>query len=483
MSVPSLWQPSLLLGVTPALNSEIAVQPLALALALVACSAILVDLSRTEETHQGLVATLPALLAAALFSLWAANPLTLIIGWACYDLLQAAGHIAAGGSARTAIRGLAFGGVATLLLWGGTSLLGSEGDSALWSLMTPTDTQLTLWVAAGVLRLWVYPFHLSAPDDLSAVPSAALLLQGPIMGWGLCLRLTLVNGGSLPGGMWVPTLAAISLAIGGFLAWSCTSPRSALPWVGMGAAGAMLLATGLAGENAAGIIISGSVTWALGVTVLFTTDGLQREAPWWSIPSLIGALALLGMPLTLGFAPQATLLEGITKGARTWWGIASFFGNLFLVPSLVRWLLTPSPSSLPNRRWLLAVYGIGLGLPALLLILAGFHPPLLIGGTSYLPLGRLLATPGWAGWLLWVVSLAGGSVLVWQEKNLRPRIELLLSAAHDLLRLEWLYDALVGAMDRGLSALRAADEVVGGAGALLWSWVLFLLILLIWGRL
>ena len=89
--------------------------------------------------------------------------------------------------------------------------------------------------------------------------------------------------------------------------------------------------------------------------------------------------------------------------------------------------------------------------------------------------------PGLAGWLLWTVSLAGGGVLAWQERNLRPKIDLWLSAAHDLLRLDWLYDTVLGALGRGLALLRAADELVGGAGALLWSWLLFLVILLVWG--
>jgi formate hydrogenlyase subunit 3/multisubunit Na+/H+ antiporter MnhD subunit len=482
MSVPSLWQPSLLLGVTPTLNSDITTQPLALALTIVACSAILVELSRTGETRPGLTATLPALLAAALVSLWAANPLTMIIGWAFYDLLQAAGHISAGGSAQAAVRGLIFGGLATLLLWGGASLLSTGGDSGLWALMTPSDGQLALWAAAGTLRFWVYPFHLSVPDDLGATPSAASLLQGPVIGWGLWLRLASVNGGSLPDSIWVSTIAAIALAIGYFLAWSCTPSRAILPWIGMGTTGAVLLAAMLAGERASEVITSGSVAWALGMTTLFLTDGLQREAPWWNIPSLVGALALLGVPPTPGFVSMATLLEGVTKGAHSWWGVASFFGNLFLVPSLARWLLAPAPSTLPNRRWLLAIYGVGLGLPALLLILTGLRPSLLVGSTPSLPLGELFATPGWAGWLLWGISLAGGGVLAWQDRNLRPRIEILLSAAHDLMRLEWLYDAVVGAIGRGLSVLRAADEVVRGAGALLWSWLLFLLILLIWGR-
>ena len=70
--------------------------------------------------------------------------------------------------------------------------------------------------------------------------------------------------------------------------------------------------------------------------------------------------------------------------------------------------------------------------------------------------------------------------MAWQDSNIRPKISLLLTATHDLLRLDWLYEILLSALDRGLSMLRAADEVVGGAGALLWSWLLFLIILLAW---
>jgi hypothetical protein len=60
---------------------------------------------------------------------------------------------------------------------------------------------------------------------------------------------------------------------------------------------------------------------------------------------------------------------------------------------------------------------------------------------------------------------------------------LLLIGVHGVLCLEWFYDALVGALDRGLNVLRLADEVVEGAGTLLWSLLLFLLILLVRSRL
>ena len=199
----------------------------------------------------------------------------------------------------------------------------------------------------------------------------------------------------------------------------------------------------------------------------------------------------MGVPLTLGFVTEATLIGGFTKGCPLGWGGAFFVGNLFLIPSLRRCLLLSSSPPLLDRHWLLLARGIGLGVLALPLIVAGLHPPLFIGstdlaevgGTLAPSLGSLLAMPGLAGWLLWTVSLAAGGVLAWQEDVIRPRIELLLIPMHDLLRLEWFYDVMVGALDRGLGVLRLADEVVGGAGALLWSWLLFLLLLLVWGKL
>ena len=106
-----------------------------------------------------------------------------------------------------------------------------------------------------------------------------------------------------------------------------------------------------------------------------------------------------------------------------------------------------------------------------------------IGGISgRVPtLGSLLVMPGLVGWLLWVAVIACGGLLAWQERILRSRIGLLLDAVHDLLRLEWFYSAVVGAFGRGISVFRVANEVVGGAGALLWSLLLFLLLLLVWG--
>ncbi|HEY72216.1 MAG: hypothetical protein DRJ03_12480 [Chloroflexi bacterium] len=480
--IPSLWEPVSLFGATLILQSDAIMQPLAFVLALTTCSALLATLGRADELPSRLAATILALLSAGLVALWAANPLTMIAGWAIYDLLQAVGCITAEGSTRAAVRGLVMGSLATLLLWAGTMLSYEGTSSELWSLMEPGQAQLTLWAAAGILRLWAYPFHLAAPDDLAITsPVVIPLLLGPITGWGLWLRLASANGGAIPGGAWILILAAATLALGGFFAWSCKTARSALPWIGMGATGIVLLAAQLAKGSAVTVISAGSAAWVLGIALLFLNDGLQQESPWWNLPALFGAMALLGMPLTLGFVAGATCIGEIARAGQLGWGVAFFVGNLFLLSALVRRLLLPASFPFPKQRWVILVRLVGQGLPALLLIVAGLYPPLLIGDAQPPSIATLFALPGLGGWLLWAVSLAGGGVLAWQDGNLRPRMTLLLSAAHDLLRLDWCYDAVLGALERGLSVLQAADEVVGGAGAFLWSWLLFLIILLAWG--
>jgi len=480
--VLSSWRPAFLFGTVLVVQSDVIVQLLAFALALVSCSVILVELSRTDQPHPRMMATLLVLLAAGCAALWAANLLTTLICWAIYDLLLAAGQVVSGSSVRTAVRSLIFGSMATLLLWGGAALGGRGMGSALWSLTTASRVQLTLWALAGLVRLWAYPFYLSMLDNSGVALSLLTpLALGPILGWGLWLRLAVINGGSISGSPWVLALAAINLGLGGFLAWSCGSMRRSLLWIGVAATGAVLLAAGVAGENGVSVLAVGGTAWVLAVGVMLLGDGLRRETLWWSMPVLLGALALLGLPLTAGFVPTATLAGGLVRGGHIGWGVAWFCGYLFLVPALVRRLLAPPALPVADRPWVMIVRGIGLGMPALLLVLAGLYPLLLVGTAQAPSLGQLLTLPGWAGWLLWVGALAGGGALAWQEGTIRSRIELVLGAIHDLLGLEWLYRAIVGALERGLGVLWAAGEVIGGRGALLWSWLLFLLLVLVWG--
>jgi formate hydrogenlyase subunit 3/multisubunit Na+/H+ antiporter MnhD subunit len=479
-TVPSLWRPSGLFGVAPVFRSDTLMQPLVFVMALSTAVTELVMLSREDNPPPRLLAIRLGMLASGFAALWGSNPLAVIIGWAVYDLLLAAQYVSFGGAEGTAVRALTLGSLATLLLWGGTLFSGGSGGSVLWTLMKPSQAQLTLWIAAGVLRLWIFPFHLRVPDEMGAQPSSNVSLLGPVLGWGLCLRLLQTGGDVFAENGWVSFLAALTMGVGGFLAWTASDPRSVVPWIGMCVTATTLLSATLLGDYSAVIISTGCVAWALAVTVLLLSDDLHREAPWWSIPALIGSLALIGLPTSVGFISQLYLLGGIARTPRIWWLLAFFLGNALLIAALTRRLRVEALSPLPSSYWLLGVRGVALGLPAFLLLASVLFPSLLVVGVDLPSLGMLVSLPRVAGWGVGILALVGGGVLGWQDENVRARLSVLMSAAHDFVRLDWFNESVVGAMEQGLRVLRVVDEVVGGAGSLLWSMLLFLVILLVW---
>ncbi len=516
--VPTLRHSSQIFGSGLRFRSDAILRPLTLALALVANSSILLALARPEDASPGLLSVTLALFAVGLASLWAANVFTMIVSWAIYDLFQAVGHLAAGGSRRGAIRGLVFGGLATLLLWIGALLASVPETSGLWAVMSIGEGQAFSWAAAGLIRLWIYPLHLVAPDDLDVtVPLVLLpLVMNPVIGWGLWLRLAAVGGETFIANSWWLTPAALTMAIGGFLAWAAPALRRSLAWIAITVNGTFLLAARLLPSEAVALMSAGSLTWVLSVgllllsTELSTRSDVRKRIFWLYLPTLMGAMALVGLPLTSGFVADAALLEALFDGDHLRWASAYLIGRIFLIAALTRWLVAIWPwSSTPIellrdkilrdklsqdkmdtsadeiKRDSLWGYlrpsiapSLGLGAPALLLLVTGLYPSL-FSPDAPLSLGGLLSGPGWAGWLLWGGVFLGGAVLAWQGDSLRSRIELGLSAMVDFLRLEWLYDALLGALERALTALRVLDQIVGGAGTLLWSWIVFLILLLL----
>jgi formate hydrogenlyase subunit 3/multisubunit Na+/H+ antiporter MnhD subunit len=351
--------------------------------------------------------------------------------------------------------------------------------------MPLTNARVALWALAGLLRIWAYPFHLSAPDGLSSVPASAPLFLGPVLGWALWIRLASANGGAIPDQGGVLVAAVFTMTVGGLLAWTDEHPRRALAWAGVSTSGSVLLAGRAAGQNAGDFIAAGGLSWALSMVVLLMCAGLmraglQRRRIWWGVPAWIGAAALVGLPLTLGLVTTAPLVGQFVREESIGGGVAFAVAQALLVPALVRWMLLPPISPLPAGRRSTVFWLVGLALPVLTLALVGVALSPALGGLAVPSLGSLMAMMTLPGWLLWAVALAAGGLLTWQESNLRSRMAHLLGVVHDLWRLEWLYTATSGAIDRGLSLLRAADDVVGGTGALLWSTVLFLILLLMW---
>ena len=484
LTLLSSWRPTALFGASLVVQVDSAFRPLAFGLSLATFSALLSAPSRAGESRP-LSATLEiasslTMLGAGLLSLFSANPLTMIVGWAVYDLAQAGGHVLAGRSAEAGTRGLIFGTLASVCLWSGAALSQSGLGHEQWSIMALSDAQFTLWAIAGVLRLQLYPLHQAMlTGGGTAKPLSVPLLVGPVLGWGLWLRLMQTSGGPTGNHAWVLSMAAAAFAIGGFLAWSCRSAHGFVPWIGMATSGAALLAAGITPESSATLIGAGGVTWLLGSPLLKLREKYDTGALWWSIPSLMGALVVLGLPLTPGFVTGATLVGGLAEGAPGWWGSALFVGNTLMVSALVRGLLSSAGEPPATQDRFRVVRRAWLFLLALLSITLGVLPSMLFQGQSQL--GPVFALPSLSGWVAWASSLVIGVALGWLDVILRGRFDPLLDAVHGLLRLDWMYDLMKGAMRLGLGIIQASEEIVGGSGAVLWSLLLLLLVVLMWG--
>jgi hypothetical protein len=164
------------------------------------------------------------------------------------------------------------------------------------------------------------------------------------------------------------------------------------------------------------------------------------------------------------------------------WGLTAGFlaGQTFLVAAVARWLIpVTQPEELDVRSLGQLAPAAGWLGSALFLVVGGLVPNLLCGSLG-LSLGHLLTRPSLVGWLLWGGAFLLGGVLAWRDADLRPRISLWLDALHDVVRLDWAWDLLVDAVDRGLSIVRVADDILGGRGALLWSFIMLLILMLAW---
>jgi formate hydrogenlyase subunit 3/multisubunit Na+/H+ antiporter MnhD subunit len=425
----------------------------------------------------------------------------MIISWALFDLFLMLGQIVAGGTGGGISRRLAFGAGSVLLLWAGVLAAGNGTGSVQWSLMPPGGPKMALWMVAGLLRIGAYPFHLSTATAVTSRSTlVATLLLSPVTGWALWIRLILVSGTVLAENAWVITLALLTIAVGGFVGWAVKSPREGRSWIGMGICGVVLLAVVLAsllarsqgaGEDTVlAILALGATSWILSVTMLFLGGGLdpgrasRREMLPRSIASVLGALSLIGVPPTLGFVAESPLLGGLNTAEQWSWRVGFFLGQLFLVMAVARWLFPPVPPqrSDADQGNLLGrmARDAGLILPALLLVALGVAPAPLLAGSFRLSLRSMLSGPGLVGWLLWGGALLLGGVLAWQDATLRPRVSLWLDVLQDVVRLDWAFALLGGAFEQGLSVIRAVDDVLGGRGALLWSLIMFLLLILVW---
>ncbi|MFP4344664.1 MAG: hypothetical protein ACLFU8_08230 [Anaerolineales bacterium] len=454
----SMWAPSTVLDGQFIVEMQPAIWWLGLALGLAFSGVAWVEVidRRPALPLSGVLVLL------SLYTTWLAlaggSLLTTLAMWAVFDLLWGAATLLASGEGERVTFGWLFHGVASILLWATFLLLRRAGSSGLWWIMWTTPATTALLLVAALLRIGVYPFHVVFPRRIERLGSLVLVSSmGPVLGVGLLYRiLTLPGEVELP--LWVLVLGAVSLLWGGVRAWGERGEK-ALLW-----AIYALLSSIVAGAGATGagdLVLGALGVWFGGWTLLLLSRGRDREAVALSWPGWLALLLLVGVPPSplgeLGRAALTLLPWG--------WRIVFLLGWAIVVATLLKEGTRPALGrTLPPRSWQQATLLAGLILPVLGM-LSGASVPQRFNFNGL-------------GLLLWGGAVLLGAGLAW--KGLRVRRWVMHGVAlWDSLDLQWFYRALWRGSEHLLGLVRVAADVVEGSGALLWSLLVLLIILLV----
>ncbi len=477
--VASTWRPLVLFGAP--LTFEAAAGSWSLAAVLVATTFLsLVACCATSDRPSSIsMALILAATGAGVAALFATSFVALVVAWGVTDILLAAAmtHYGQEGARRAALA-LASGILATCALWVAPLLAQTEGISGFLNLAYFSGPSAVLLQIAVILRLGLVPFHLWRPIDLAAEPAQLipLVVIPTLLGFDLLTYLPALTAG-LPSMLFA--LAALTVLVGGFVAWSESEERFSLAGVMLAETGLAVLAIANAGQQAVATTVAAAVAWALGITVFSLTPSWSRRYFWRAIASLLALLSLLGLPPTLGFVVRFTAYSGLEADLLAL--VVALLGETFLIAVLIRLWVWAEPRPWPTRLIFEPVYLLIFGVAALALLLAGLSSEVFVGrgqDTALVTLGVLIRQGGIAGWAGWALPLVAGVTLFLLGEGLHQRLEGGWQGLGALLRLEWVYGLVFLALRWIVALIRGISGLVEGEGALLWTAVILLIILL-----
>jgi len=281
--------------------------------------------------------------------------------------------------------------------------------------------------------------------------------MGPLPGIALLYRiLALPSTPSMP--LWMGLWGAGSLFWCGLMGWSLKG-RPSLLWAGH----AMLIGilTGASMYGSAPLLGMSVAIWLTCGTLLVLARGYDPAAFIWSWPAWLAVIFLLGVPPS----PIGTVL-GLLHAALPWPARGLLLlGCITAGAALLQGMIRPRQGSItPPWIWQYISWSAGL-----LLILA-----LLFATTLLAP-----HTPfAWLNLGLWLMGVSGASALArwgWRSHQWLQRAQPLL----EIIDMQWFYRSIWRGTEHLLSVLRISAEVLEGSGAILWSLLLLLLVLLI----
>jgi formate hydrogenlyase subunit 3/multisubunit Na+/H+ antiporter MnhD subunit len=480
----SRWGPDSLFPVGLSLEVDAVTWLFGVGVSTVTLAALLTGITRPGGRRIMVRGAMLLLAFAGLAALFADNLITRIMAWAGLDLVYflALVFLARGeGMEPQAVLNLGFNAAGTLLAVGAALMISRTSDtlSLRDAALTPQSTLLI--TLAAVFRLGLFPLHLGLPAEANIRQGLGTLLRLIPAAVALEVMARLAAFGFADAVRpWLTLFGAAAVLGGAAQLWNMEDPRLGLTYVVIAQSGLALLAGMWGGALAVRSLAEQSIVLLLGGALIYLSHGHDEQRPWGTAFAGIGALALAGAPLTMGFVGASGLYGGVI-GAGNWPVLAVILiAQVVLAGGLLRLMFWPGQLA-EDEPLMRAVYFAGLALPATFAILGGvltgpFNPALGTPGLG--PLGWSGA-PSLAALILFAIAALGGFVLWRFEPMVRARAEVVGAALTSLFRLGWLYRLVWGAVRASGAVVFNLAAVLEGEGAVLWALVAALLVWLL----
>jgi len=452
------WESSSLFSVSPTLIVDDISWPFAVAILSLLLAVLLTDVARGPEIDPTAWATGLAMTAAGLIAVLAANPLTLLLGWAIIDIAETATLLrkVAGSEQRERVVVSFSVRVVGMLLVISAILRAVTLGSALDFQQIFPEVAGYLLLAAG-LRLGVIPPHQPFLQEPPLRRGLGTLVRLIPVAASLVLVARVASVGTPPN--WeLPILivAVVAVSSGGFNWIRSRDELDGRPsWI-LGIAGFAVVAA-VRNQPAA------SLAWGLGLLfsggVLFLFSTRHRR--------------LLGLPVvglaTFSALPFSPVWRGLSMytGKNIILGIFLFLAHALLLLGYLRHALRFGEDQNEIERWVWIVYPLGLAI----LPTVQFGVAWVLWGASFPEMGAVFI-PWWGGVL--VLGMAAFIYYVSQKTTLVP--EGLTSTARGVFSLGWVYRSFWWFYRFLSKFVSNFTLILEGEGGVLWA-VLILIML------
>lgn len=440
---------------------------------------LLTSFARPGGRRAGVRGAMLMLAATVLIALFSRNLITRVVAWVGFDIVYFLALILPArdrGLQPQAVLHLAFNSAGTLLALAAAVLINQQtGFPSLRETALTSETSLLITLAA-VFRLGLFPLHLGLPAEANIRQGLGTLLRifPALVALEMMARVT--GMGMTPDVQgWLSVLALAALGVGGVQLWTTEDPRFGLTYMVVAQSGVALLAGLWGGAQAATSLVAQAVALALGGGLIYLSQGHADTRRAWTAFPILGALMMLGLPLSVGWLSATGLYAGLLAAGQWLVWLVLVAGQTIFAAGVWRVVFWPGEpvEGLPATR---LAYALGLGM--LGLVGLGLGLSVSLWGATAAP------TPDiWLGWSTWVTLVCLG--LVWGGGWAGWRFEHLTRAYVDkpaqnvlaILRLDWLYEAVWRVIRLFTQTMLGLAQVLEGEGALLWA---IIVVLVVW---